>query len=66
MTAMPGQGHVRQMPGLREFVGKEPHTADSRWQFCGCRSCQEFRFLIESQPGSAIDFRTYRHKDEKY
>lgn len=66
MNAMPGQGHVSHMPGTEEFVGKEEHTAESKWQFCGCKSCQEYRFLILSQPGSPIDFNTYRKKDERY
>ncbi len=50
----------------REYKPLEVHTADSKWQFCCCKSCQDYRFLIESQPGSPINFKTYRHKDEPY
>ena len=42
------------------------HTADSKWQFCMCEYCQEIRKRIENAPGKPIDFKTYRHKDEKY
>lgn len=49
-----------------DYKPLEVHTCDSKWQFCNCKSCQEYRFLIESMPGKPIDFATYRHKDEKY
>jgi len=42
------------------------HVAESKWQFCNCKSCQDYRFLIECQPGKPVDFKTYRKKDEKY
>lgn len=48
------------------YVPFEKHTAESRWQFCNCQSCQDYRRLIERMPGKPIDFKTYRHKDEKY
>ena len=44
----------------------EKHTADSKWQFCNCQSCQDIRFFIDAQPGTPIDYATYRHNDEKY
>lgn len=44
----------------------EAHTADSKWQFCNCGSCQRRRKLIEDTPGTKIDFATYRKKDERY
>ncbi len=56
-----GKGQISQLPTREpEFKPLEEHRAESRWQFCNCRSCQEYRFLIESQPGSPIDFKTYR------
>jgi len=45
---------------------KEKHTADSKWQFCNCQSCQEIRMRIDSMPGVKFDYATYRHRDEKY
>lgn len=65
MEAM--RGHVGTLH-LREpdYKPLEVHTADSKWQFCMCKSCQDYRFLIESQPGGPINFKTYRHKDEPY
>lgn len=44
----------------------EPHVAESKWQFCNCRSCQEKRALILSMPGKEIDFAKYRRSDERY
>jgi len=44
----------------------EPHTAESKWQFCNCRSCQGKRALILSMPGKEIDFAKYRRSDERY
>lgn len=45
----------------------EVHTADSKWQFCNCESCQRRRMLIDATPGKKLDFATYRsNRDEKY
>jgi hypothetical protein len=45
----------------------ERHVAESVWQRCGCQSCQEYRHLILTRPGSLImNFETFRHKDERY
>ena len=57
---------VPVIPQRAETVALEEHTADSRWQFCMCASCQDIRRRIEEAPGKPIDFATYRHKDEKY
>jgi hypothetical protein len=66
MNEMPGVGHVAHMPKGNEIVGTEEHTADSKWQFCGCKSCRGYRTLIDSQPGTPINYATYRKKDERY
>jgi hypothetical protein len=51
----------------REYASLEVHAADSQWQYCCCRSCQDYRHLIESAPpGTKFNFDTFRHKDEKY
>lgn len=44
----------------------EDHTADSKWQYCNCRSCQGKRRMMESLPGTKLDFDKIRLKDEKY
>jgi hypothetical protein len=44
----------------------EKHTADSKWQFCMCETCQRRRKLIDSAPGMPIDYSVHRKKDEKY
>lgn len=44
----------------------EKHTADSKWQFCNCGTCQRMRMFIDALPGKPIDYATYRHRDEKY
>lgn len=50
-----------------QFVATEKHTADSQWQYCGCKSCQEVRYRIQSAPpGTKFDFDKFRHKDERY
>jgi hypothetical protein len=53
-------------PDLPYILPFEKHTADSKWQFCNCQSCQEIRFRLDSMPGPKIDYNTYRHKDEPY
>lgn len=62
------KGQIDQLPSQKRdyALPLDEHTADSKWQFCNCRSCQDYRFLIESQPGKQVDFSTYRKKDEKY
>ena len=50
----------------KNYLPLEKHTADSKWQFCNCRSCQDRRRLIDNAPGTKIDYATYRRKDEKY
>ena len=49
-----------------EYKPLEPHTAESKWQFCNCQTCQEKRFKLQNMPGAKIDFNTFRLKDEKY
>jgi hypothetical protein len=49
-----------------EFEPFEKHTADSKWQFCRCETCQRRRKFIDGLPGTPIDYATFRHKDEKY
>lgn len=44
----------------------EKHTAGSTWQTCNCETCQRKRQTIDALPGTKLDYRTYRHKDEKY
>jgi hypothetical protein len=44
----------------------EKHVAESKWQFCCCKSCQEKRARLDAMPGPKIDFATFRNKDEKY
>lgn len=62
---------MNKMPVLERFAKEyeplEVHTAESKWQFCRCASCQDKRQLILSAPSEKpIDFATYRRKDEKY
>jgi oligoribonuclease (3'-5' exoribonuclease) len=64
---MIGHGHIGKiLPVEREYAPLEKHVAESKWQFCNCQSCQDRRFLLDSLPGTKIDYATYRHKDEKY
>jgi len=57
---------VRFVDPQREYKPFERHTCDSKWQFCNCQSCQDMRFFIDRQPGTKIDYATYRHRDERY
>jgi hypothetical protein len=62
-------GQMAVMPARAEFVATEVHTAKSQWQYCGCRSCREFRHLIETAPGlksGKFNFDKYRKADERY
>jgi hypothetical protein len=42
------------------------HTADSKWQYCMCRTCQQKRHKLDSMPGEKINYDTLRLKDERY
>ena len=83
MPAWSTESGVREMQGERVEVNPvtgryldpridykvpfERHVAESVWQRCGCQSCQEYRNLILTRPGSLImNFETLRHKDERY
>lgn len=39
----------------------EVHTAESVWQTCMCRSCQDRREILKYERGTA-----FRNKDERY
>ena len=59
--------HLRpEFDKTREYKPLEKHVAESKWQFCNCLSCQNKRALLDSLPGKAIDYQTYRRKDERY
>ncbi len=61
------KGEIGEFRGpTREYKPMEKHTADSKWQFCNCKSCQDKRYFLDSLPGPKIDFATFRHRDEKY
>lgn len=49
-----------------EYKELEEHTAESKWQYCNCQSCQENRYRIEQIPGPKINWDKVRLKDEKY
>lgn len=55
---------VKQNPTLPKPL--EQHTAESKWQFCNCETCQRKRQTIDALPGQKLNYSTYRHKDEKY
>jgi hypothetical protein len=57
---------VINMPANKEFESTETHTAESKWQYCGCKWCRAKRFKLESMPGAKIDWDKFRLKDEKY
>ena len=57
---------VTLMPPMKQFEKKEEHTADSKWQYCMCKWCQEKRYKLENMPGATIDWNKFRLKDEKY
>ena len=66
MPALP-RGKVGTFGGAEVFANPiEPHTSESRWQTCNCKSCQSKRALILRMPGKDIDFAKYRRSDEKY
>jgi len=54
-------------PRINYVLPFERHVAESVWQSCNCQSCQEKRHVILSMPGvGKVDFKTLRHKDERY
>lgn len=53
------------LPGM-EYKPIEEHTADSKWQFCNCQTCQEKRFRLDCMPGPKINYAKFRLKDENY
>jgi len=44
----------------------EKHTAESRWQYCNCKTCQSKRIFLDALPGQKIDYNTFRHRGENY
>ena len=44
----------------------EVHVAESKWQFCNCETCQRKRNLLDSLPGKAVDYATFRLPGERY
>ena len=42
------------------------HTADSRWQYCMCRTCQQKRWKLDHMAGPPINYDKLRLKDEHY
>jgi hypothetical protein len=38
----------------------EEHVAESRWQTCNCRTCQEKRMTMDAMPGKRIDWERYK------
>jgi len=50
----------------RAYKPFEKHTAESKWQFCNCQSCQDKRFFLDHAPGAPIDYSTFRLKGEHY
>ena len=62
---MTGEFQYPKVEGL-EYKALEAHTADSKWQFCCCQTCQELRFKLDNMKGPKIDYAKYRHSDERY
>lgn len=42
------------------------HTADSKWQYCMCRTCQQKRWKLDHLPGPPINYDTLRLPGERY
>jgi len=60
------KGEIGYFPPVPVPNPLEKHTADSKWQFCNCETCQRKRMYLDSLPGPKIDYATFRHKDERY
>ena len=66
MENFPGTGTIGILLVDREYAPLEKHTAESKWQFCNCKTCQDKRRFLDGLPGERIDYATFRHRDEKY
>jgi hypothetical protein len=53
-------------PEKIEMKPLERHVAESKWQYCFCRTCQEKRWKLDHLPGPKIDYDKLRLKDEHY
>ena len=62
---MTGEFQYPKVEGL-DYKPLEPHTAESKWQFCCCQTCQEKRFKLDNMAGPKIDYTTFRLKGENY
>ena len=60
------KGTVGYVQEMEQLLPTEKHTAESKWQFCNCETCQRRRRFIDRAPGGPIDYPTYRRKDERY
>jgi hypothetical protein len=50
----------------RDYKPLETHTAESKWQFCNCTTCQDHRFFLDSRSPDPIDYTKFRLKGENY
>jgi len=57
-------GYIKQDEEFKNPI--EEHTADSKWQYCNCRSCQRKRAYLDAMPGPKINYDKIRNKDEDY
>jgi hypothetical protein len=60
------KGEVSFAPEWVPVPPFDKHVAESKWQYCNCRSCQEHRHLLETLPGAKIDFNSFRLPGERY
>jgi hypothetical protein len=42
------------------------HKAESQWQYCMCRTCQQKRHKMDALPGPPINYDTLRLTAERY
>jgi len=58
---------IVEMYGETELEGLEEHTAESKWQYCNCKTCRNKRRKLERMPpGTPINWDKIRLKDERY
>lgn len=64
---MEPKGTIGYIPSNEELVGPfEKHTADSKWQYCMCETCQRHRKYLQARSDKPINWDTLRLKDERY
>jgi len=61
-----GDRRIGQFERSEDFLQRpfQEHVAESRWQTCGCETCQRKRHTYDMLPGKPIDWDRYKKSSD--